>query len=92
MIKNTGAKLLYNFDFRLVVAVVALAFLLAIASLEKTPPAGSGLYYETAAKVVPAGGFKTKIVLGDSPAKLVEYGVIDMEKIGGLYESRGGLG
>lgn len=92
MIKTIGAKLLYYFDFRLIAAVVFLASLLTIASVEKAPPVGSELYYETAAKVAPAGGFETKIVLGDLPVKLVEYGVIDMEKISGLYESRGGLG
>lgn len=50
------------------------------------------LYQEIAAKVLPAGGFKTKINFGGALfPRLVETGAIDLEKFKALYENRGEL-
>ncbi len=46
---------------------------------------------DIAASVLPAKGFKTKIVLGDSIVKLVEAGAIDVVKFETLYSERGGF-
>lgn len=46
---------------------------------------------ESKLEVLPEGGFQTKIVLGDAMVKLVENGVVDLEKFEQLYANRGGL-
>lgn len=43
------------------------------------------------AAVLPSEGFTTKIKLGDAMMKLIENGVVDMEKVEQLYGARGGL-
>jgi len=50
---------------------------------------GNALYDEVVAKVLPLQGFQTKIVLGDAIVKLVQNGVIDLEKFKQVYTSRG---
>ncbi len=52
---------------------------------------GYPVYSEVVAKVLPAKGFQSKIVLGDSIVKLVEDGVIDPDKFQAIYKARGGL-
>lgn len=47
------------------------------------------LYNEVVAKVLPREGFETNIVLGDAIVKLVENGVIDLEKFKQIYRERG---
>ncbi len=42
-------------------------------------------------EVNPKEGFESKIVLGDIVPRLVEYGVIDIEKMKQLYDGRGGI-
>lgn len=79
------------FIFSLMLFVIFIAAYVRGGGVKNFPPADNAPYNEIAAKVVPAGGFKTKIVLGNSLARLVEYGVIDLEKIDNIYESRGGL-
>ncbi|MEK7123628.1 MAG: hypothetical protein AAB851_01910 [Patescibacteria group bacterium] len=50
------------------------------------------LWEETAAKVLPAEGFQTKIRFGGALfPRLVETGIIDLEKFKALYETRGDL-
>ncbi len=41
--------------------------------------------------VLPKNGYRSKIKLGDAMPKLVEAGVIDMEKFEKVYKNRGGL-
>ena len=53
--------------------------------------AGSQLFNEVAAKVLPEQGFQSKIVLSNSIVKLAQNGVIDREKFLAIYESRGDL-
>lgn len=53
--------------------------------------AGSTLFDEVAAKVLPERGFPSRITLGDSIVKLVGYGVIDRKKFLAVYQGRGGL-
>ena len=53
--------------------------------------AGSKLFDEVTAKVLPEKGFQSKIRLGDSVVKLVENGVIDRTKFEAIYKERGGL-
>lgn len=50
---------------------------------------GNVLYNEVVAKVLPPEGFQTKIVFGDAIIKLVEGGVIDLEKFKQIYSERG---
>ena len=58
----------------------------------KKESADAGDFMEKiAAEVLPAEGFKTRVVLGDALPKLVAAGVIDPEKFRELYEQRGGL-
>ncbi len=51
--------------------------------------AGSPLYGEVVAKVLPQQGFQTKIILGDAILKLVSAGVIDPGKFREIYAGRG---
>lgn len=53
--------------------------------------AGSVLYDEVVAKVLPEQGFQSKIYLGESVVRLVERGVIDKDKLVSLYKDRGEL-
>ncbi len=55
------------------------------------PQRGNKIYDEVVAKVLPEGGFQSRISLKDSVVKLVENGVIDKGKFGRLYQERGGL-
>lgn len=48
-----------------------------------------GFFEEAVAAVQPEGGFKSRIVLGDSVVRLVELGVIDREKFEALYGGGG---
>ncbi len=58
----------------------------------KKESANAGDFMEKmAAEVLPAEGFRTRVVLGDALPKLVAAGVIDLEKFKALYEQRGGL-
>lgn len=50
---------------------------------------GNALYNEVVAKVLPPEGFQTKIVFGDAIVKLVQNGVIDLEKFKQIYSERG---
>ncbi|MGB3921879.1 MAG: hypothetical protein WBL19_01170 [Minisyncoccia bacterium] len=50
---------------------------------------GNALYNEVVAKVLPPEGFEIKIVFGDAVVKLVEAGVIDLEKFKQIYSERG---
>lgn len=50
----------------------------------------SNLYEETAKKVLPPEGFQTKIKWGNIGPKLVDLGVIDLDKFKKLYEQRNG--
>lgn len=59
-----------------------------IQDIQKTNT-GNTLYDEVVAKVLPEQGFKTRIVLGDAIVKLVNAGVIDLEKFKELYRGRG---
>jgi len=43
------------------------------------------------ANVVPAGGYQSRIVLGDSIVKLVREGVLDPNKLEAIYARRGGI-
>ncbi|MDP3725591.1 MAG: hypothetical protein Q8R36_00160 [bacterium] len=52
---------------------------------------GYKIYDEVVAKVLPAKGFQSKIVLGNAIVKLVENGVIDKNKFEAIYKARGGL-
>lgn len=58
---------------------------------ESTSKTGYKVYDEVVAKVLPAKGFQSKIVLRDSIVKLVENGVIDKDKFEAIYKARGGL-
>lgn len=49
------------------------------------------LLNEITAKVLPEKGYPSKIRLGDSVLKLVDYGVIDREKFVALYRNRKGI-
>ncbi len=51
--------------------------------------AGNALYQEVATKVLPQKGFQTRIVFGDAIVKLVQNGIIDLEKFKSIYKSRG---
>ena len=59
-----------------------------IQDIQKTNT-GNTLYNEVVAKALPTQGFKTRIVLGDAVVKLVNAGVIDLEKFKELYSKRG---
>lgn len=83
-----------------VVFIAAAAFILKSggfqteqAALEKSPAEAqsSDNFASLKSEVFPEAGFKTKIVLGDVVPKLVENGVIDLEKFRQLYGARGGL-
>lgn len=50
---------------------------------------GNALYDEVVAKVLPQEGFQTNIVFGDAIVKLVQNGVIDVEKFKQIYSERG---
>lgn len=60
-------------------------------SNNSSPKTGYKVYDEVVAKVLPAKGFQSKIVLGNAIVKLVENGVIDKDKFQAIYEARGGL-
>jgi len=62
--------------------------LLATAALD---PAQKRLLEETAAIVLPAAGYQSKVVLGDSLIRLVREGVIEPEKLEAVYAQRGGI-
>jgi len=47
------------------------------------------LYRNTAAQVLPAGGYQSRIAIGDSIVKLAQAGVIDREKLEALYTEGG---
>ena len=46
---------------------------------------------EMAASVLPAGGYQSRVALGDSVVKLVQAGVIDTKKFEAVYAQRGGM-
>jgi hypothetical protein len=46
---------------------------------------------EVAAKVLPASGYQSRVVLGDSMVKLARAGVIDRQKFEAIYAQRGGI-
>jgi hypothetical protein len=52
---------------------------------------GARLHEEALAQVVPAHGYQSRVVLGDSMVKLAQEGVIDAKKLDALYAARGGL-
>ena len=54
-------------------------------------PARERLLEQTVADVLPAGGYQSKVVLGDSIIKLVREGVIEPEKLKAIYAQRGGI-
>ena len=54
-------------------------------------PARERLLEETAANVLPADGYQSRVVLGDSIIKLVREGVIEPEKLEAIYAQRGGI-
>lgn len=62
--------------------------MLAIAAPD---PASKRLLEETAAGVLPAGGYQSRVALGDSIIKLVRAGVIDPKKLEAVYAQRGGI-
>jgi len=62
--------------------------ILATAALD---PAKKRVLEETAAIVLPAAGYQSKVVLGDSIIRLVREGVIDPEKFEAVYAQRGGI-
>ena len=62
--------------------------LLATAAFD---PAGKRLLEETAAIVLPAAGYQSKVVLGDSILNLVRGGVIQTDKLEAVYAQRGGI-
>ncbi|MBI5147689.1 MAG: hypothetical protein HZA37_00855 [Parcubacteria group bacterium] len=62
-----------------------------VESAKKESADAGGLMEKIAAEVLPAEGFRTRVVLGDALPKLVAAGVIDLEKFRRLYEERGGL-
>lgn len=55
------------------------------------PITGNKKYDEAVSNVLPQKGFKSKIILGDSVVKLVDYGVIDRPKFEVIYSYNGGL-
>ena len=63
-----------------------LAFL-AVPLLAPAAPAAevARQYQEVAAQVIPAGGYQSKVALGDSIVKLTQAGVIDRKKMEALY-------
>jgi len=52
---------------------------------------GNALVDEVTTRVLPEQGIRSKIVLGDSVLKLVQYGAIDLEKFESIYKDRGGM-
>lgn len=66
-------------------------FVAGRAAGQNGPAGGSRLFDEVAAKVLPQKGFQSGIRLGASVVKLVENGVIDLQKFAALYQDRGGL-
>ena len=48
------------------------------------------MYQDMAAQVLPAGGYQSRIALGDSIVKLAQAGVIDRNKLEALYAGGGG--
>jgi hypothetical protein len=68
-----------------------LAFL-AVPLLAPAAPAAevARQYQEVAAQVLPAGGYQSKVALGDSIVKLTQAGVIDRKKVEALYAEGGG--
>ena len=56
-----------------------------------TPDAGRALYDEAVASVLPPAGFTSRIALRDSVLRLVEHGVVDVQKFASIYDRRGGL-
>ncbi len=79
--------------WNMVKAEPILAKLLTVKSsaINNTSNTGYGVYDEVVAKVLPAKGFQSKIVLGNAIVKLVENGVIDKDKFEAIYKDRGGL-
>src|SRR6266481_6869927 len=49
------------------------------------------LYEKNEAEVLPGGGFRTKIILGNIVPSMVADGVIDMSKMQALYKNNGGI-
>ena len=66
--------------------------LLAVPLLAPAAPAAEGLrlYQDMAAQVLPAGGYQSRVALGDSIVKLAQAGVIDRKKLEALYAQGGG--
>lgn len=62
--------------------------ILAIAAPD---PASKRLLEETAASVLPTGGYQSRVVLGDSIIKLARKGVLDPKKLEAVYAQRGGI-
>lgn len=56
-----------------------------------TPEAGRALYAEAVASVLPEAGYTSRIALRDAVLKLVEHGVVDVQKFASIYDGRGGL-
>ncbi len=68
-----------------------LAFL-AVPLFVPAAPAAEGArpYQDIAAQVLPAGGYQSRVALGDSIVKLAQAGVIDRKKLEALYAQGGG--
>ena len=73
-----------------IIAIVVVAFLVYAVGTNKVPTTSSKLsdaeLNNIVADVLPENGFQSKIVLGDSIVKLVENGVIDVEKFEAIYQ------
>src|SRR3990172_5043279 len=65
---------------------------LALLAIPLPAPASEGarLYQDMAAQVLPAGGYQSRVALGDSIVKLTQAGVIDRKKLEALYAEGGG--
>lgn len=63
----------------------------SLAAIAAPDPARERLLEETAADVLPAGGYQSRVVLGDSIIKLIQVGVIEPEKLEAIYARRGGI-
>ena len=62
--------------------------ILAIAAHD---PARERMHEEAAANALPAGGYQSRVVLGDSIIRLVREGVIEPGKLEAIYAQRGGI-
>ena len=75
-----------GFRWRALVLLAAPMLATAAHASEKERP-----LEEVAAKVLPAGGHQSRVVLGDSIVKLVKEGVLEPPKLEAVYARRGGI-